>query len=300
MTRPATRLSFLARAACALTLVVAPAVAHAETVDLRPKFEKGAEASYDLAVSADNQYTMGAASGDAQKQHVEQTIGLKLVVKDVDAEKGATVDLIYESIKFKTEGGMMAAEFDSTQPKDKDAGNMFAESFRPLVGMTLTLTIDKDGNVTEVKGGEELSQGMAGQMLAGYTTKGGVRGLLGPIFSTRQAKGEANVGDTWTYEDIMPGSMLGQMKIVSTHTLKSVDAGLATIAVNGKIELKAADAGPKMEMKEGAYDGNYIWDTKAGMLKSMKSTQVASMEGDMGSGPMSIKNNATTTLTRTK
>jgi hypothetical protein len=300
MTALATRLSSLARAACALTLLAAPGVALAESVDLRPKFEKGAEATYTLALSADNQYTMGAATGDAQKQHVEQELGLRLNVKEVDPEKGATVDLVYESIKFKTEGGMMAAEFDSKQPADKDAGNMVAEAFRPLVGMTLTLTVDKDGNVTEVKGGEELSKGMTGQMLAGYTTTGGVRGLLGPIFSTRQAKTEANVGDTWTYEDVMPGSMLGQMKIVSNHTLKSVDAGMATIDLTGKIELKGNGMGPKVEMKEGSYDGTYIWDSKAGMLKSMKTTQVATMEGDMGSGPMTIKNNSTTTLTRVK
>lgn len=300
MTALATRLSSFARVACALSLIGVPAIAQAESVDLRPKFEKGAEATYNLDLSADNQFNMGAASGDSQKQHVEQTVGLKLVVKEVDAEKGATVDLVYESIKFKSEGGMFAAEFDSAQPTDKDAGNAFAGSFRPLIGTTLTLTIDKNGNVTDVKGGEALAGGVTGQMLSGYVTKGGVGGLLGPIFSTRQAKGEANVGDTWTYEDIMPGSMLGEMKIVSTHTLKSVDAGLANIDMTGKIELKAADMGPKMEMKEGSYDGSYVWDTKGGMLKSMKTTQIATMEGDLGNGPMTVKSNATTTITRVK
>lgn len=299
MTALATRLSRVARTASLCTLLALPAFAHAETINLRPKFEKGAEATYNLALTADNTFNMGAST-EAQKQHVEQDIGLKLVVKEVDAEKGATVDLVYESIKFKSEGGMFAAEFDSAQPADKDAANPLAGAFRPLIGTTFTLTIDKNGNVTEVAGGEALAGGVAGQMLQGYVTKGGVGSLLGPIFSTRQATGEAKVGDTWTYEDIMPGSMLGEMKMTSTHTLKSANGNLATVDMNGKLELKNSPAGPKIEMKEGTYDGNYVWDTQAGMLKSLKTTQVATMEGDLGNGPMTVKSNATTTITRTK
>lgn len=298
MTASASRFSILSRTACALTLAIAPGFARAETVNLRPKFEKGTEASYTLAIDAQNEATR-TGSAEPQKQHINQEIGLRLKVNDVDAEKGAKVDLTYDSFKLKVDGGPMPIEFDSATPAEKDEGNPVAGAFRPLVGTTLHLIIDKDGNVTDVTGGEELAQGIAGQALSGYVTSGGVRGLLGPIFSTRQTKGEASVGETWTYEDVMPNSVIGQMKIVSNHTLKSVDGGNANIDLAGNIDFKPAEGGPTITLKEGTYNGNYVWDTKAGMLKSMNAKLVAALEGDLG-GASASKNIATTTLTRTK
>lgn len=282
-----------------LCLLVTASAALASTVDLRPKFRKGDVAKYDLVLNSDNDFNTGGAAGaPAQKQKIDQNIGLKLTVLDSNPDTGATVELVYERLKFKSQGDLPGAEFDSSQPASKDAGNQAAQALRPLIGTKLTLTVDPDGNITEVKGGESFANAFMDQMQGNYVTPGGMNGMFGPVFSTRKAQTKAAVGDSWTYVDTLPGTMLGEMKLTTTHTVKSINGDLATVDLTGKYEVRNADTGLNLSVNNSSYEGSYVWDSEAGMLKSMQTRQVTNVRADIGGGAVTVKSSSKTTITR--
>lgn len=261
-------------------------------VDLRPKFEKGAETRFEMEVTGDSEQKPD--EGAAIKQQVKQTIGVKLVGGDTDAEGNTSVSLVYESLKLEVKSDMMNLEFDSTQPETSDEGNMLASALRPLIGVTFTLTIDKTGAITKVAGNEAFSSGA----ISGLTSVDGIKAGLGPVFTTRNDDGKAEVGETWSYTDSLPMSPLGPMSIVSNHTLKDVSGNDANIDLTGKITVEANPA-MKLKMDEGTYSGKYVWDTAKGMLKSLTIQQKMVMSGDIQPGTHGqVSTAASTKITR--
>jgi hypothetical protein len=68
--------------------------------------------------------------------------------------------------------------------------------------------------------------------------------------------------------------------------------------MSGKVTLDSAGSSMPINLTEGTFKGDYVWDTKAGMLRSMVTDQKQAMSGDMGGGEMTIKSTAKTTITR--
>jgi hypothetical protein len=88
------------------------------TVDLRPKFKAGQQIRYVFDQVAKNQIKSSDPSDNSMDQDQEQTERIGLVMKVVEAgDDGATIQVVYESIKvtLKTPDG--PAEYDSTKPK---------------------------------------------------------------------------------------------------------------------------------------------------------------------------------------
>ncbi len=181
-------------------------------VDLRPRFETGRETRYQLDLTSANELRSDSTPEISGDQTLTQSIRLRLRTIEAGAE-GATVELVYDSIKATLETADFRAEFDSAagpakspssakpagsvptttgRPQRGSPGNtgratpdpemneLLAQLMRPMVGTKLTMKVDAAGNITSVSGGESLAgAGLSG--LLGDALKGLGGGGLGAL-----------------------------------------------------------------------------------------------------------------------
>jgi hypothetical protein len=249
------------------------------TVDLRPRFETGQQIRFKMRMESSGTDTMDGA-GEASTS-TKQEIGLLLRVKDVNPETGAVLDLVYESLKFSLDSPIMGrVDFDSSKPATGGDASPVEAMLRPMVGLTLSVRTDKDGNITEVKAPE--SAGGAGAMLHQFTGADVVKNMFGPIVSLRGGTGRASVGEKWTNESRIDSPM-GAMKISTTNTLLSHAEGKANIDIKGGVNLTPGGMPgmPAATVKESSLSGKAVWDTAKGMLRSVQTEQRIAFETEM-------------------
>ncbi|MCE7973769.1 MAG: hypothetical protein DYG92_05485 [Leptolyngbya sp. PLA1] len=234
-------------------------------VNLRPRFEKGQELRYTMIIESS---TVDSQAGEPQSS--SQEIGLLLRCTKSDPESGYTLDLVYESLKMKVRSPLATIEFDSTRPAKAD--DPADAALRTIVGLTLPVTMDKDGNISSVGAGDAVGGAMSA--LVGQFSGGDmIRGMFGPIMTGRKGTGEASVGESWTNDDVIDGPA-GQMKISLTHTLDSHSGGKATIPMRGKVTLSpSSGATGKVAIRDSSISGKTVWDTGLGQLVSLESRQ---------------------------
>lgn len=266
---------------CALSIVVwmmavlfgaMPAAAQgtgAREVDLRPKFRAGQQLRYTMEMANSSKPTKKGPPSLSSKAE----FGLSLKTKAVGADGGATVDLVFDRVKISTESPEQKFEFDSTKPP-KGEDDMIGLMLQPLVGSTLTLTVDSAGNISAVNGGEAFAA--LGQFVAGG---GDASKLFGPLFTVKKGSGMARIGESWENEDAIDNALLGQFTMKTRHVLRSAVAGEAKVDMSGQIrprsEAPGAGAG---QLKDSSFNGSYLWDTERGALKSMDATMRIRMD----------------------
>lgn len=320
-------------------------------VDLRPKFKKGDQTRFIMTIDSTGQTrtveagpvdskdrsrpakpskpakpaktSPGQTPDDAEDQTMKQQLGLLLRVKEADPEKGATIELVYESLKVDLRTPDMDVSFDSTKkagpkpgktPSDPAASmptelDMIEAMLRPMVGTTITMQVDPDGNVISSSGGSALSMagmlsavnGLTGSSLPGAGTGGDA---LGSLFTVAKGRGSAAVGESWTTNDRLDNSLVGSFRITNKTTLKSHARGLAQLAFAGRID-PGSDSAPGLlrgtaQVKESDFTGDAAWDTERGMLQSMTSDQRIVMDAtvpDMDAGQRSVTMTSRTKVT---
>ncbi|MGE3108661.1 MAG: DUF6263 family protein [Phycisphaerales bacterium] len=269
-------------------------------VDLRPKFTKGNKLIYKMDIDSKSKTKMPALDDADTVQNTKQELGLVFLVKDV-TDDGTIVELTFNTMKMTQETGTGKdkdkVEFDSNRPKATDKDNPLAPGCRELVGSTFTITIDKDGQVTNVAGGGGLTSlgaiGMPGGIgnIGGQSTglggsSQGFADAIGSIFSIKKGSLLVNVGERWSTSDEIDSGLLGQFRMITDSTLKSHSGNIARVKINGRIEPATGRGGnaSMFKLKDSLYLGEYLWDTKAGALKSLEVDQNVSIDGDSSGG----------------
>jgi hypothetical protein len=312
------------------TLLVGPWAAAQQRsgeIDLRPKFEKGQEIRYQLEMvsstrndSAARPARPGAAPGRPQpkqppsppderldildlgampeRSQSSTTMGLVMRVTEVSPEGIATVDMVFESMKFRTTVGEEVFEFDSAAPKRPGDQDPIAMLLIPIVGTRVTLTVDRNGNITQATGGEALA--MLGQVISGAPGGGqGAAKLFGPIFSAHPTKGVAKMGESWEHSDRVQTGLLGDFKMTTRHTLRGLQGRDAIVAISGRVEPESEQ--PReggFQIQNSSYNGSYVWDTVKGQLSRMESSMSVRLTGNVGSQPLDSRNESTVKITR--
>lgn len=324
------RRTFALFLAFAVLVTLAPhAHAQKQIVDLRPKWEKGQQIRYRMDVSSSGKTISGAQSatpgGKAAKptpknkarpdpdsdpdpadlginldQSMLQSVDLRMKVVDTNPEGGAVVHLIYDSLKLSMNSDGAKTEFDSARPKEKDGSDPIAAALRPIVGATLVLTLDRDGNITKVEGGENLLPAGTLSPADSLTNPAAVKEAWGPIFTTRRSTGKAAVGETWTTTDSMNQSLIGSFLITTENRLKSHNSANALVEFKGKITPgpESAGAGIGIQIKDSKHEGAYTWDTQRGQLKDLSMTQTLDVEVNLGGSTITSKQDSKTTIKR--
>lgn len=324
----------------------APKAPPAETgreVDLRPRFRKGDQTRFIMTIDNTGELrepgqkpskatpkprpgkskTPDPATAGLGEQTMKQEIGLLLRVKEADPEKGATVELVYESLKVDLRSQDMEVSFDSTKkPASKPAAkpgdptasmpteqDIVDAMLRPMVGTVITLELDADGNITRTSGGSALSMSGMLSAMSGMTgspmpSAGAGGDALGSLFSIAKGRGSAAVGESWTTEDTLDNAVIGSFKLTNKTTLKSHNRGIAELAFSGKISPGSQSSpGPlsgAAQVKESDFTGQAQWDTQRGMLKSMTSDQRIEMDAtipDADAGQRAVNMTSRTKVT---
>lgn len=268
------------------------------TVDLRPRWERGQTIRYRMAQTSTSQVPDPQDPKNPTKITNKQDIQFSLRVKDINAETGvATVDMVYDSLKIKLDGSGIVIDFDSTKPqptkpatppastdpldalKGLELDKMINDQLRKMVGTTLTLTIDRSGQITSISGGSELDPtgtlaalGGQGAGPAGAPQTGG--SLFGPLPpANSNYSGLVRVGQRWSHADELAVGPLGAMKMITEHTLRSASAGTAQVVFTGRIDPASAASNAQAQIKASSHSGRYTWDTAKGQLVSLNMDQ---------------------------
>jgi hypothetical protein len=301
-------------------------------IDLRPKWEKGQQVRYALELrnastddlkkpptpgqprggrnAAPGRTGAGAGGGAGLRDNESRSrveLGLLFTVKEVNPDKVATVDLTIERLKLAVATPVSDLEFDSTRagkagPAGTGEDDVIAMALKPIVGTTMTMTVDRDGTIRSITGGEALA--LLGGITPGAAAaagSGGMPQLFGPIFSGRPAKGEARIGESWEYDDGLQTGLIGDLKMRTTHTLTGLRGSDAVITIRGQIEPRTEAPGSSaFQVKDSSYSGQYLWDTGRGQLSQMETTMTVRLDGKSGDQDMSTRNEATVRITRTR
>lgn len=289
-------------------------------VDLRPKFEKGQVIRFKLEMSSGTRQTpvkgqqparqptprpsqrQPSSTPDTGATDMNSVVemGLKLKVADVSAESGATVDMTIDTLRVSIKGQGVTADYDSTKPPKPGADDMTASLFKSIVGTTMTLKVDHEGNITSVTGGEALAA--LGQMGGSSGGGGGGAGqLFGSIFSLHKVTGKAAVGESWENKDTIESPLLGRFKMITKHTLARLSGRDAYIDLHGRLESDSEAPGQEpFTIKSSRHDGQYVWDTGAGMLRQMTSTMSNEIQARPGEEETLTRSESRLSISRQK
>lgn len=234
----------------------------------------------------------------------------------VDESGTATVDVTFETIKAKIESDFANDSFDSTKPPPKkkpssnplgDVGEtpLLEETLRPLVGEKLTLTVDREGNITNVTGGDKFaalfqSASQAGSPGTSPAGSSPASSLFGPIFTAAKSKGKAAVGESWTLKDKLSLSMLGEVSMETRHTLKSHAAARALVEYVGVLQPNSAAPDPSkpFNLRSCEHKGSYLWNTDDGFVESMTNSMIMKTDFNLAGTNGTAESTQTTTISR--
>lgn len=240
----------------------------------------------------------------------------------VSAE-GSEVEVVFESIKSKVEGPGVDDTFDSSKPAPKvtkpsqqapkpsdplqqlealTKPPSLEELMRPLVGDTLTLTIDRDGNITDVRGGQKLVRALNPMAPSAMTQMGGdapIRDLFKSMVGT-PGKPHAKPGETWssaTNLDVFP---IGNASLRTDYTLAGVRGDTGSIVFKGGLKPRedASPGGGGLTISKAEYAGTTDWDQADGFARGMNAKQELNAELAIGQSNVKIRQKQTVSMER--
>ena len=301
--------------------------------DLRPKFRMGQdrrvklnlesrESRPDLLAETDEPAKKPATPKNDSDMNTKQEF--VLVFRPVKVgDETSEVDVVFESIKSHVEGPGVDETFDSSKPAPKkNAKNSkpastndplsaldalaqpptLEETLRPMVGKKLTLTVDRDGNVVDVKHGEMLVRALNPMAPEAMMQVGGdtpLRELFKSIVGT-PGKPHAKPGESWSSGTTMNVFPIGDTSLRTDYRLSDVRGDTGKIAFAG--ELKPRDepspGAGGLKLSKAAYSGSTVWDQKDGFPTSMQSKQELRAELKLGQQTVPLNQTQKVTLER--
>lgn len=122
-----------------------------KTVNLSERWIKGVQQRLELNIQRRVESASDKLPGASAVQTVDERIGVILRLADV-SDKAAIFSLFLTDIHAKVTIGDKEHEFDSSTPSTDDKGNPLAEAMRPLVGATIKVVVNSDGDVASSTG----------------------------------------------------------------------------------------------------------------------------------------------------
>lgn len=240
----------------------------------------------------------------------KNTIGYtyNLEIGEKDANNNVAMIITYKRIKFITKGAMASINYDSDEETDTTnvGAEMFSKMFGEMIGKKVYVRLNEQGAVTDVKGMDEILQGIiknsgladmpggsaALQGLKKQFTNEEIKKSFDESFKVLP-KEKVAIGDTWTM-NIGKNIMNFDLATINNYTLKKITDGVATIELTSEIKMNKKAEGLEMA---GTQSGVMQLDIKSGLATSKTVNQV--MNGNITTGdtvmPIEIK---TTTVTK--
>lgn len=260
------------RACVAACMFVAASSAWGAATDLSFRVKPGEELRYKFTMEQKIK-TMGTGAPETESLAI---INYVLAVRPKrSGARGNEVELQLVQYAFDNSEGGTKATYDSSKMPQDDGQRAIGVQFAPIKKVKLTARIEPDGTVTNLLGLFGLPNSALGQRLsAEFFSKESVQRNLGPMFGVRVA-GAREVGAEWESSDpiiIGPGH---RASAANEHTLKKVEANLATIEIESFVTFPEMPVHQGMSMKpsQGKLSGTQVWDVAEGRLESFNGRQ---------------------------
>lgn len=290
----------------AVALLASSAAASAQqTADLRTRLTPGQTDRFDFFQEGHLTLTMPQVPGTGGEQTITQEMRIALKVDEANDE-GATGTLTFERFALTLTGGGMETAFDSDDPESGDAENPIALMLRPLIGKSIGVVFDAEGNVTALTGVKDvLPAGALGGALAGLLGQEGLKGGVTLITSSGSSGGVRRLGESWTSKDkidVPEGG--GALEMTTTHHLQSIRGEKATVTIEADLAKQARKKGDKdvdeasVDIRTSTLEGRYEWDTERGMLNWLQFDRVIEFDVDRGGATSRVKQDVRTKVKR--
>lgn len=234
---------------------------------LKFNLEKNKGYDYELTVSLD-QAIMG------QDMKIDMTTYYSM---DVQGEENETKNITtgVERFRMKSSVAGFNIDIDTDNPPpaadSKNPMDILNRVFGAIKGQTFTMKVNPEGNITEVKGLEDMGQKIADslgleedekekmkQQFSGQFNEDQLKQSLGRFWYIFPNK-EVKVGDTWNKNSELGGRMPG--KYNSTYKVTDIESDMVTLDEITKIEAK--EEGKNLE---GKVTGTLVVDSRTGLV----------------------------------
>lgn len=214
--------------------------------------------------------------GTEVKQDQEQTFVMRWEPTGQDPMRNAVVTQEVVGMKVKFNIGGSLQEYDSDTP---GKGGPLASVFDPMVKSRFQFTINRNLEVVDVRGHEELAKaigkanpGMAA-MVKGILSRDAMIQMLDPML--RPVPREAvRKGTTWKNNMVMNMGAIGTYHHTSTYTYQGLEKGLDRIGIHTRLDYTAPkDPGgelpfkiKKAEFRQASLNGFALFDRERGRI----------------------------------
>lgn len=283
------------------------------------KLEKGE--TYPLVTYQKDVQTMTAPDGKSQSGTSEMTDEMSFTVNDLkDGIYDITINLTGKRNSQSANGKTVAIDTKKAEPKDEQLKMMWKVN-KALVGNKLNLKMNESGKVLSITGFDTIYNKIAasvGPAIKDAKEKAGFVNSFKQSFNEKMLKDQftknlllipakgAKIGDKWSQsENATPD---GKIKLTTTYTLKSVDDGIAKIAVSGGIPKKSdkqtKEGVTRSMSSELSQNGTITLDQKTGWVKNqniaVKTTQTETLSDGKQSQTMKSVSNSTVVVNPSK
>jgi hypothetical protein len=246
-----------------------------EPVSLKPNLTPGYEARVVMEMTRKTTERLGMnPGGGAPPERTlsgTQTVGfLMKVVRSDDA--GAVVTMRIDDIETTATTPRGEFRWKSTDPRTPgDNNNLALTSSRPMLGATITFTLDKDGNVVSAdNGGVNMPTGDLSDYARLVVGNEEARARWSPVFAPRKRDFSVKIGDEWSLVEAMKNPPIGQFNTNMNLKVATASKNTARVEVNGNYSLVAFPEGSTLlfEVKGSKVAGQIEWDRTVGLFKS--------------------------------
>lgn len=283
------------------------------------QLEKGK--TYPLTTYQKDVQTMTAPDGKTQSGTSETTDEMSFLVNNF--ENGIydiTINLLGKRNSQSANGKSIVVDTKLAEPKEEQLKMMWKVN-KALVGNKLNLKMDQYGKVISITGFDPIYskvKASVGSVIKDAKQKTAFANSFKESFNEKVLKDQfsknlilipakgAKIGEKWSEsENATPD---GKIKLTTNYILKSVDNGVATIAVNGgipkKSDKKTQQGVTRSMSSELSQNGIITLDQNTGWIKnqtvSVKTTQTETLSDGKQSQSMKSVSNSTVVVNPTK
>lgn len=290
---------FLTGVLPAAALVLMTAAAGAQSVNLKSQFKPGSICYVETDQQIDQKLS-GGQFGEGMVVRVHQIMGVDQKVEG-GADGAVKVLLTYARILQSIESPMMpkAVAFDSDGPKES-RNEMLADIFDPMLGKTMTMTVDQGGKITSFSGMKpilaQLEEHAAGNILYEQMKHGLDDDTMRHSWGTSRMlyfpNKEVKVGDTWKSTVTQPSPLTGDLeqeynckfeRVVEEDGRKLAVVSYTALTRVAKGARPAAGTDVDIQFASGAGKGTVWLDVAAGELARLEEDSESKLV--MGGGP---------------
>jgi len=225
----------------AMDTIVSPSSSvTSKEVDLKFNLQKGKSYAYamDFEVGQDRQGKK-MSTGMKWKYNVK-------VLSDDGTKK--TLETTYDRIAMSMDMGGQKMEFDSDAPAGNATNplNMISNLFSAVKGKSFTMKVDKKGEITEVKGFDQIGEAVVNQLNLPAEARAGMIQQFKTQFNDRDVKAtfsqffeifpgkKVKQGDSWERESTAKLGR-GQGKMITTYKLRQILGNKAILSANSTL-----------------------------------------------------------------